>query len=69
MNKILSNINNKENKHKIFEKTASSKTKFIVLMIIAIYCLITIPPIFAYGEPSTLTHPCILLDIWQLALL
>lgn len=54
MNKILSNINNKENKHKIFEKTASSKTIFIVLMIIATYCLITIPPIFAYGEPSTL---------------
>lgn len=54
MNKILSNINNKENKHKIFEKAASSKTIFIVLMIIATYCLITIPPIFAYGEPSTL---------------
>lgn len=44
MNKILSNINNKENKNKIFEKKASSKTIFIVLMIIAIYCLITIPP-------------------------
>ena len=54
MNKILSNINNKENKHKIFEKKASSKTIFIVLMIIATYCLITIPPIFVYGEPSTL---------------
>lgn len=54
MNKILSNINNKENKHKIFEKAASSKTIFIVLMIIATYCLITIPPIFAYGELSTL---------------
>ena len=54
MNKILSNINNKENKHKIFEKTASNKKIFIILMIIATYCLITIPPIFAYGEPSTL---------------
>lgn len=54
MNKILSNINSKENKRKIFEKTASSKTIFIVLMIIATYCLITIPPIFAYGEPSIL---------------
>jgi len=50
MNEILSNINNKENKHKIFEKTASNKTKFIVLMIIMIYCLITIPPIFTYGD-------------------
>lgn len=54
MNKILSNINNKENKHKIFEKTASSKTIFIILMIIATYCLITIPPIYAYGEIATL---------------
>ena len=54
MGKILSNINNKENKNKIFEKTASGKTVFIVLMIIATYCLITIPPIFTYGEPATL---------------
>ncbi len=54
MNRILSNINNKENKNKIFEKSASSKTIFIILMIIATYCLITIPPIFAYGESSNL---------------
>lgn len=52
--RILSNINNKENKNKIFEKSASSKTIFIILMIIATYGLITIPPIFAYGEPATL---------------
>ena len=54
MNRILSNINNKENKNKIFEKSASSKTIFIILMIIATYCLITIPPIFTYGEPDNL---------------
>ena len=54
MNRILSNINNKENKNKIFEKSASSKTIFIILMIIATYCLITIPPIFAYGESASL---------------
>ncbi len=54
VNRILSNINTKENKMKIFEKSASSKTIFIILMIIATYCLITIPPIFAYGEPATL---------------
>lgn len=47
MNKILSNINRKDNKYKIFEKEASSKTIFIVLMIIATYCLITIPPFVA----------------------
>ncbi len=54
MEKILYNINNKENKNKIFEKSASGKTVFIILMIIATYCLITIPPIFTYGEPTTL---------------
>ena len=54
MDKILSIMNKKENKHKIFEKTASNKTIFIVLMIIATFCLITIPPIVAYGELATL---------------
>jgi uncharacterized membrane protein YgcG len=54
MNKILSNINNKENKNKIFEKSASGKTIFIILMIIATYCLITIPPILTYGEAGML---------------
>lgn len=54
MSKILSNINNKENKNKLFEKSASGKTIFIILMIIATYCLITTPPILAYGEVSML---------------
>ena len=52
--KILSNINSKENKNKIFEKSASSKTIFIILMIIATYCLITIPPFFGYGDSDAL---------------
>lgn len=54
MNKILTNINNKDNKYKIFEKKASSKTIFIVLMIIVTFCLITVPPIIAYGMPENL---------------
>lgn len=54
MERILTNINNKGNKNKIFEKSSSGKTIFIVLMIIAAYCLITIPPIFTYGDPDTL---------------
>jgi len=54
MGRILSNINNKENKNKIFEKSASGKTIFIILMIIATYCLITIPPILTYGEAGML---------------
>ena len=52
--KILYNVNNKENKNKIFEKSASSKTIFIILMIMITYCLITIPPIFNYGDPSVI---------------
>ncbi|MGN1372263.1 MAG: DUF2207 domain-containing protein [Candidatus Coprovivens sp.] len=52
MDKILSNINSKTNKEKILEKKASSKSKFIVLMIILTYCLITISPIKAYGKSS-----------------
>ena len=54
MNRIILAVNTKKNKNKIFEKSASSKSKFITLMIIATYCLITIPPILIYGEPSTL---------------
>ena len=49
MGEILLNINTKENKNKIFEKSASNKTIFIILMIIATYCLITIPPVLTYG--------------------
>ena len=52
--KILFNINNKENKNQIFDESASSKKKYIILMIVAIYCLITIIPIFAYGEFTNL---------------
>ncbi len=54
MEKILLNINNKKNKYKIFEKAASSKSIFIILMIIATYCLITIPPVVTYGEAEVL---------------
>ncbi len=54
MNEILFKVNNKENKNKIFEKSASSKKVWLVLMIIATYCLITIPPIWDLGDPSML---------------
>ena len=49
MNKILTNINDKENKNKIFEKSSSNKRIFIILMMIIAFCLITIPPILLYG--------------------
>ncbi len=52
MNKILSNINHKENKKKIFEESATNKSSIIKYMIIATYCLITIPPFIEYGDFS-----------------
>ncbi len=55
-NKILGNINKKENRYKILEKTASNKTIFMILMIIGAYCFITVPPILTYGDVSTLIY-------------
>src|SRR5699024_883760 len=46
--------NTKENKNRIFEKTASSKSKLIILMMIIIFCVITIPPALAYGDVGLL---------------
>mgnify|MGYP002520544337 CR=1 FL=1 len=54
MGKILSNMNNKENKYKIYEKSASNKKIFIILMMIATYLLITIPPIVLFGQIETI---------------
>lgn len=54
VNKILSNINNKENKQKIFEKKASSKKKYIILMMLFSYILITSIPIINYSNPEIL---------------
>ena len=50
MYKILANINTKENINKIFEKSAASKKKYIVLMIIITYCVITIIPLYAADQ-------------------
>ncbi len=50
MNKILKSINSKENKNSIFEKSASNKSFIIILMIIATFCIITIPPFIKYEE-------------------
>ena len=51
---ILSNMNSSENIDAIFEKTASSKKIFLVLMLIATFCLITIPPLYTYGSLSNI---------------
>lgn len=48
--RIESKLNLQENKDKIFEKTASRKTKWLILMNILIYCVITMKPILEYGN-------------------
>ena len=53
-NRILGDINNKQNKERLFEKTASSKKIFIILMVAISYCLITIPPVLNYGQTNAL---------------
>lgn len=53
-NEIISNINNKENKNKIFEKIGSSKFVFIILMMIATYGIITIRPLLEYSDAEML---------------
>jgi len=40
--RIKSKINSKKNKRKIFEPKASGKCKWLILMIIAVFILITI---------------------------
>ena len=54
VNKILSHVNTKENKTKIFEKSATNKFKFIIMMIVVTYCLITIPLMLDYGQTQNL---------------
>ncbi len=50
MNDILDNVNDKENKNKIFEKKATSKRIFVILMIVLAFCFITSPVVPYYGE-------------------
>lgn len=54
LNRIKSKMNSKENKNKIFELSASSKGKYIILMIIAIFILITVKPVIEYGKNESL---------------
>lgn len=45
LGKIKNNLNSKENKKKIFESLASGKTKWLYIMIIALFVIITTRPI------------------------
>ncbi len=57
LNRIKSKMNSKENKHKIFESTSSGKSKWLILMIIAIFILITVKPVLEYGESGIAMLP------------
>lgn len=52
--RILNSVNCSTNINKVFEKSASNKKIFVILMIIATYCLITIPPLANSGLLETL---------------
>lgn len=49
---IKSRLDSKENKNKIFEATASKKRKWLILMIIGIFLLITIKPTLEYSNQT-----------------
>ena len=48
-NKIITNINRKENRDKIFEKSSTNKNLFITLMVIISLAFITIKPVYEYS--------------------
>lgn len=50
VNQILTNVNNKENKQKIFEKKSTNKKIFVILLMLASYILITTIPTLTYGS-------------------
>lgn len=51
IDRIKTKMNTKENKAKILEPTASGKCKYLIMMIVAIFALITIKPVLEYEEP------------------
>ncbi len=54
LNKIIANLNRKENKHKIFERNSLGKGFIGALMIVGIYILITVKPVVEYVDASIL---------------
>ncbi|WP_073993757.1 DUF2207 domain-containing protein [Parasporobacterium paucivorans] len=54
LNRIVQNLNAKENRQKVFEKTSLSKGIFVMAMIAIVYVLITIKPVLEYGGSSPL---------------
>lgn len=68
--KLLKNINNQENRNKIFEKKSLNKRMIIISMIIISYLLITIVPITQYNNTNIKTSIlCVLLSFTGFLLL
>ena len=57
LDKISSKINSKTNKNKIFEKASTGKGKWFILMIIVIFCIITIKPVVEYSSEGWFLVP------------
>lgn len=54
LNRIVQNLNKKENRETIFEKTSLGKGLIIAAMILIVYVVITVKPVLEYGGGSTL---------------
>ena len=57
LDRIKRILNSKKNKDKIFESYSNGKGKWLILMIIAIFVLITIKPIIDFGEAGAAMLP------------
>ena len=53
-NKIIQNLNGKENKYTVFEKTSLSKGLYFAGMLLATYCIMTLPPLLAFSGGSSI---------------
>ena len=61
LHKIQNNLNSKENKNKIFEASSKGKGKWLIIMIITLFILITVKPILEYSEMGVEVIPFALL--------
>jgi uncharacterized membrane protein YgcG len=54
LNRIVQNLNKKENRETVFERSSLGKGILVALMILATYLLITVKPVLEYSGASTL---------------
>lgn len=64
LNKIKSKLDSKKNLDKIFEKSTKGKAKWLIVMAIAIFLLITIKPVVEYGESLTMIPIVLIFPLW-----